>query len=98
MNPFSQKNSVLILDNTQIYHNKFLVNFIESIRCKILFLSLYSSDLNPIEIAFFSIKNWLKKNRNYIESCFDFYFVLTVACAQITPIMTQSFFQKSLYL
>ena len=65
MNPFPQKNSVLILDNAQIYHNKFLVNFIESIGCKILFLSSYSSDLNPIEIAFSSIKNWLKRNRNY---------------------------------
>jgi len=87
MNPFPQKNSVLILDNTQIYHNKFLVNFIESIRCKILFLSPYSPDLNPIETAFSSIKNWLKRNRNYIESYSDPYFALIVACAQITPIM-----------
>ena len=81
MNSFSQKNSVLILDNTQIYYNKFLVNFIKSIRCKILFFPSYSPDLNPIETAFSSNKNWLKRNRNYIESCSDSYFALTVICA-----------------
>ncbi|PKB95580.1 hypothetical protein RhiirA5_260323, partial [Rhizophagus irregularis] len=30
MNPFPQKNSVLIMDNAQIHHDEFLVNFIES--------------------------------------------------------------------
>lgn len=98
MNPFPQKNSVLVMDNVQIHHNEFLVNFIESIGCKILFLSPYSPDLNPIETAFSSIKNWLKKNRNYIENCSDPYFALTTACAQVTPAMSRSFFQKSLYL
>ncbi len=71
----------MILDNAQIYHNKFLVNFIESIKCKILFFSSYLSDLNPIKTAFSSIKNWLKRNRNYIESYSDFYFALIVAYA-----------------
>jgi transposase len=98
MNPFPQKNSVLVMDNAQIHHNEFLVNFIESVGCKILFLPPYSPDLNPIEIAFSSIKSWLKKNRNYIENCSDPYFALTIACAQVTPAMSYSFFQKSLYL
>ena len=98
MNPFPQKNSVLVMDNAQIHHDEFLVSFIESIGCKILFLPPYSPDLNPIETAFSSIKSWLKKNRDYVENCSDSYFALTVAYAQITSVMARSFFQKSLYL
>jgi transposase len=98
MNPFPQKNSVLVMDNAQIHHNEFLVNFIESIGCKVLFLPPYSPDFNPIEFAFSSIKNWLKRNRIYVENYSDPYFALIIACAQITPSMAQSFFQKSLYL
>ena len=98
MNPFPQKNSVLVMDNAQIHYDEFLVNFIESIGCKVLFLQSYSPDFNPIETAFSVIKSWLKRNRNYIENCSDPYFSLTVACAQITSLMAHSFFQKSLYL
>jgi transposase len=98
MNSFPQKNSVLVMDNAQIHHDEFLVNFIESIGCKVLFFLPYSPDFNPIETAFSVIKSWLKRNRNYVENCSDPYFSLTVACAQITPFMAHSFFQKSLYL
>ena len=70
----------------------------ESVGCKIIYLSLYSSDLNPIETAFSSIKSWLKRYRSYIKEYSDPFFVLTIACAQITPNMAYSYFQKSLYL
>jgi len=98
MNPFPQKNSVLVMDNAQIHHDEFLVNLIESIGCKVLFLPPYSPDFNPIETAFSVIKSWLKRNRIYVENCSDSYFSLTIACAQITSFMAYSFFQKSLYL
>jgi transposase len=98
MNAFPQKNSVLVMDNAQIHHDEYLFNLVESVGCKIIYLPPYSPDLNPIETAFSSIKSWIKRYRNFVEECSDPYFTLTVACAQITPNMARSYFQKSLYL
>jgi transposase len=56
MNPFPGKNSVLIMDNAKIHHDEEMVNLIERIGCKILFLPPYSPDYNPIELAFSTIK------------------------------------------
>ncbi|CAB4491539.1 unnamed protein product [Rhizophagus irregularis] len=98
MNAFPQQNNVLVMDNAQIHHDEYLVNFIESIGCKIIYLPPYSPDLNPIETAFSSIKSWIKRHRNFVSECSDPYFALTIACAQVTPSMSRSYFQKSLYL
>ena len=98
MNTFPQKNSVLVMDNAQIHHDEYLVNLVESVGCKIIYLPPYSPDFNPIETAFSSIKSWLKRHRSYVEEWFDPYFALTIACAQITSNMAHSYFQKSLYL
>jgi len=99
MNAFPQQNSVLVMDNAQIHHDEYLVNLIESIGCKIIYLPPYSPDLNPIETAFSSIKSyWIKRHRNFVSECSDPYFALTIACAQVTPSMARSYFQKSLYL
>jgi len=98
MNPFPQKNSVLVMDNAQIHHDEYLVNLVESIGCKVIYLPPYSPDMNPIETAFSSIKSWLKRHRHFVKRCSDSYFALTIACAHITPYMAQTYFQKSLYL
>src|SRR3954469_21797230 len=98
MNPFSQKNSVLVMDNAQIHHDEFLVNFIESIGCKVIFLSPYSPDFNPIETAFSTIKSWIKHNRDFMKACNDPLYALLVACSQITPQMAQSYFEASIYV
>ena len=56
MNTFSQKNSVLVMDNAQIHHDEYLVNLVESVGCKIIYLPPYSPDFNPIETAFHQLK------------------------------------------
>jgi transposase len=98
MNPFPGKNSVLVMDNAQIHHDEYLVNLVESVGCKIIYLPPYSPDLNPIETAFSLIKSWLKRYKHFVRECSDPYFALTIACAQITPHIARSYFQKSLYL
>lgn len=35
---------------------------------KLQFLPTYSPDLNPIEEAFSSIKAWIRRNRDYVQS------------------------------
>ncbi len=57
MNSYSQKNSVLVIDNTSIHHNKELIKIIESVSCKVFFLFLYSLNYNPIKLAFSVIKS-----------------------------------------
>ena len=54
MNTFSQKNSVLVMDNTQIHHDEYLVNLVESVGCKIIYFPPYPPDFNPIEHMVFS--------------------------------------------
>ena len=57
MNPYPQKNSVLVMDNTSIYHNEELIRIIESVGCKVVFLPPYSPDYNFIKLAFSVIKS-----------------------------------------
>ena len=48
MNSFSNKNNVLVIDNTKIHHDEEMINLIERIGCKVLFLPPYSPDYNLI--------------------------------------------------
>src|ERR1043165_2026864 len=97
MNPYLQKNSVLVIDNATIYHNEELIKIIESVGYRIIFLSPYSPNYNPIELVFSVIKNWLKKNKDFIEYCLDPYFALLLAYGQITSNMAKSFYESSIY-
>src|ERR1043165_134236 len=97
MNPYLQKNSILVMDNATIHHNEELIKIIESIGYRIIFLSSYSPDYNLIELAFSIIKSWLKKNKDFIEYCLDPYFALLLACRQITSNMAKSFYESSIY-
>ena len=61
MNSFPSKNSVLVLDNTKIHHDQELLDYLDTFEVKVEFLPSYSPDLNPIESAFFTIKQFLKR-------------------------------------
>ena len=96
MNPFPNKNSVLVMDNAKIHHDKEMINVIERIGCKVLFLPPYSPDYNPIKIAFSTLKKWIKQNRDFMNTCLDPKYGMMVACSQITPKLAKSYFRKSL--
>ena len=98
MNPYPNKNSVLVMDNAKIHHDDEMVNVIERCGCRVLYLPPYSPDLNPIETAFSTIKTWIKKNRDFMEVCTDPEFAIIAACSQITPEMSKSYFEKSNYI
>ena len=59
-----KKNSIVILDNATIQHSEDVVRLIESTKAKIIYLTFYSPDLNPIELMFEVYKLMLKKNYN----------------------------------
>ena len=97
MNPYPGKNSVLVMDNAKIHHNEELINVIKGVGCRVLFLSPYSPDFNPIELAFSTVKSWIKRNKDFMETCPDPEFAIVAACSQITPTMAKSYFEKSIY-
>src|ERR1700722_17687091 len=98
MNPYPGDNSVLIMDNARIHDAPNLISLLEGLGCHVVFLPPYSPDYNPIEIAFSSIKSWIKRNHDFMEFCNDPIYALLVACSQLTPQMAQSFFKSSIYL
>ena len=89
---------VLILDNARIHHDRDLIEYIESFGERIEFLPPYSPDFNPIESSFSVIKSFLKKYRDFVNSCNNPKYPLLVACAQITSHMATKFFEDSIYM
>ncbi|CAB4463470.1 unnamed protein product [Rhizophagus irregularis] len=57
MNEYPNKNSVIVMDNAKIHHDEKLVESIEQMGCKVLYLPPYSPDYNPIEMAFSGVKS-----------------------------------------
>jgi transposase len=97
MNPYPGKHSVIIMDNAHIHHDAELIETIEALGCKVIFLPPYSPDYNPIETAFSTVKLWIKRHQEFMESCNDPIYALHAACAHITTEMAKSFFKSSIY-
>ncbi len=97
MNPYPHMRSVLILDNAKIHHDHGLLEYLDAFGVRVEFLPPYSPDLNPIEEAFSYIKNYLKRHCHFVESCADPIYPLLVACSQITPLLSNAFFNGAGY-
>ncbi|GBC05855.1 hypothetical protein RclHR1_06480005 [Rhizophagus clarus] len=98
MNSYPNKNSVLVMDNIKIHYDDEMVNVIERSSCKVLYLPSYLPDYNLIETAFSTVKTWIKKNRDFMETYIDPEFAIMAACLQITSEMAKSYFEKSNYI
>jgi transposase len=97
MNTYPHARSVLVLDNARIHHNDGLLEYLNAFGVHIEFLPPYSPDLNPIETAFSFIKSYLKRYNYFVESCPDPRYPLLVACSQITPLLSDAFFNGAGY-
>lgn len=97
MNSYPQKRSVLIFDNARIHHNNGLLEYLDAFGVRVEFLPPYSPDLNPIEKAFSYIKSYLKRHNYFVESCSNPRYPLLVACSQITPLLSNAFFNVAGY-
>ena len=73
MEPFdgSPKKSIVIMDNCSIHHVHFIKKLLEDAGILVHFLPPYSPDLNPIELAFSSIKYYLKDHDEILQSIND---------------------------
>ena len=67
MNKWPLPNSVLVVDNASIHKVEGIHEMLEEHGARLLYLPSYSPDLNPIELAFSSIKAWLHAHRDRIN-------------------------------
>ena len=64
MNKWPLPNSVLVMDNAAIHKVPGIRELVEEHGTRLLFLPSYSPDFNPIELAFSTIKAWLRRNQD----------------------------------
>lgn len=64
MNEWPLPNSVLVIDNASIHKVAGVREMVEERGVCLLYLPAYSPDFNPIELAFSTIKTWLRANRD----------------------------------
>jgi len=98
MRPYPEKHSVIVLDNAQIHHNADWIDMVKNAGGHVEFLPPYSPDFNPIELAFSSIKAFLKRYNELIEMQEDNEYCLAIACAQISAEKATQFFKHCMYL
>ena len=70
MNKWPLPNSVLVVDNAAIHKVAGIRELVEGRGARLLYLPAYSPDFNPIELAFSSIKAWLRANRARLNAEF----------------------------
>jgi transposase len=68
MNEWPLPHSVLVVDNAAIHKVAGIRELVEGCGVHLLYLPAYSPDFNPIELAFSSIKAWLRANRARINA------------------------------
>lgn len=61
---------VIVIDNARFHKSKKVIELVESVGCRIIFLPPYSPDFNPIEHHWEAVKNAIRKAA---ESVKDFY-------------------------
>lgn len=66
-----EKKSVIIMDNCAIHHTGIVKDLLDSTGIVTLFLPPYSPDYNPIELAFSSVKYYLKEHDELLQTSPD---------------------------
>lgn len=99
MNPFSQRHSVLLLENASIHHSEWVETMCQEKGVILIFLPPYAPDFNPIEIAFHELKEWMRRNREtgyqYSEN-FDMF--IHLAMSQVCgPATARAYFRACGY-
>lgn len=60
--------SVLVMDNTSFHHTERITQIYYNARVKLIYLPLYSLDLNPIKEFFAKLKAFIKRNWQVYEA------------------------------
>ncbi|KAF7372240.1 DDE family endonuclease [Mycena venus] len=71
MQPFLQPKSVIVMDNAQIHKDPQIRELIEARGMWVMYIPPYSPDFNPIELAFLSIKAYIRHSRELAREDID---------------------------
>ncbi len=69
--PVLEPEMVLILDNARFHKSQKVIDLIESVGCRVIFLPPYSPDLNPIEHWWAAVKTTIKKAAVSFDNFYD---------------------------
>eukprot|EP01133_Synstelium_polycarpum_P015396 gene15396-18260_t len=87
---------ILILDNAAVHtgHMMFptLVAVLQSCSIELRFLPAYSPELNPIELVFGSVKNFVRRQRSTKE--YDLHILVFVAYSRVSVSSIQAYFER----
>jgi len=105
MNPFPQKNSVIIMDNASIHKSPALEAMVLARGMRICYLPPYSPDFNPIEEGFSAMKAWIRANRDYSRAelaggldCDPYTMLWEAVAASMTPENAAGWFRDCNYI
>ena len=105
MNPYPQKNSVLVLDNASAHHFEDLRPLVEDRGMRLCYLPPYSPDFNPIEQGFSAMKAWIRRNNDYVlgeltgdDTCDPFGMLWEAVFDSMTPENIEGWYKDSGYV
>ena len=85
MKPFDGQNPESILDNCSSHHTQEVKDIVQQARILLMFLPVYSPDLNPIEEAFSFVKQYLRQHDELLQAIPDFSSIVQHAFDTISP-------------
>lgn len=68
--PALKPGMVVVIDNASFHKSKKVIQLVETVNCRIIFLPPYSPDLNPIEHHWATVKKAIKRTAEKMD---DFY-------------------------
>lgn len=69
--PALRPGMVVVIDNASFHKSKKIIELIEAVDCRVLFLPPYSPEFNPIEHFWAHIKNAIRKAAETITDFYD---------------------------
>jgi transposase len=62
---------MIVIDNARFHKSAKVVQLIESVKCRIIFLPPYSPDLNPIEHFWAAMKTKIKRTAETVHNFYE---------------------------
>jgi hypothetical protein len=98
MNPFLAPDSILVMDNASIHHNRQIEEIIEEKGCQLFYLTAYLPDLNPIKKGFSVLKATLQQYGDLDGGEDDGEKIKAFACLILTPKLIRGLFRGCGYM
>lgn len=93
--PTLHPGQIVILDNLAVHKREMLRGALREVGCRALFLPAYSPDLNPIELAYSTVKAYLRRVGARTREALEV--AITEAIDRVTPAQATAYFRHCGY-